>query len=568
MQPTGGYLTHRRPLIRSAQNTHTSGLTKPISDLDLGAVNAVQNTPWRINRWMLDVMMDAWTRGMRVGGLEVDEPLSLPDRLADDVWAGMAPEDRSAYIGRRVEIHAKNAAIMGRSRAVLDALSVAEELREKPAIWFPHAKDFRGRIYPEATFGPQPQGSDISRALLMFAEGVPLGPDGLFWLCVRAANCWADGSSRDKDRKDGVDKLTLEGRVEWTLGMQSQMASAVTSPLSFDWWTDADEPWSFLATCHELTMALASGSNAETFVSHLPIPLDGSCNGLQHLAAMGLDPVGAKATNLTPDPVRQDIYEEIAKKVRLQVEQDVLDGVDEARVWQGQVTRKVVKRAVMTTPYGVTDRGIRDQLMLDGHVPDDDTIGKGAAADYLRDRLVQALGGTVQSARSIMAWLQTTADRLGRAELPFDWTTPSGSHVRQGYNTTFKKEVRTLTGRVILRMEDDKVGLNTRKQALGAAPNVIHSFDAAHLSLTVDAAVKAGITSFAMIHDSYGTHAGNTTRLGELLRQSFVDIYREDWLLKIKEEANAYAPYVKIDDPPTRGSFDIEQVLDAPYFFS
>ena len=29
--------------------------------------------------------------------------------------------------------------------------------------------------------------------------------------------------------------------------------------------------------------------------------------------------------------------------------------------------RKVVKRGVMTTPYGVTPQGIRDQLITDGH---------------------------------------------------------------------------------------------------------------------------------------------------------------------------------------------------------
>jgi DNA-directed RNA polymerase len=47
-----------------------------------------------------------------------------------------------------------------------------------------------------------------------------------------------------------------------------------------------------------------------------------------------------------------------------------------------------------------------------------------------------------------------------------------------------------------------------------------------------------------------------------------VDIYKEDRLLKLKAEIATYAPHVVVDDPPPRGSFDIEQVLDAPYFFS
>lgn len=555
MNVSGGYLLHRQPVIRAGLNTHTTALESPLSEVDLDALNAVQATPWRINRWLLDVMQEAWSAGFRIGGLEVNEPIPLPSRLPDETWDAMSAEDRKDYIGQRVERHALNAKIMSRSRIVLDSLAVAEELRDKPELWFPHTKDFRGRLYPAATFGPHPQGSDIQKALLMFAEGVPLGPDGLYWLMIRAANT------------AGQDKLTMEDRIAWVLENQDQIILAATTPLQSTWWAEtSDEPWSFLATCYELALALQS-SSPEKFVSHLPVPLDGSCNGLQHLAAMGRDPVGASATNLIRSTTRQDIYEEVAKSVRLQVEQDVLDGVDQARLWQGQIARSVVKRAVMTTPYGVTDRGIRDQLIVDGHVPDGD-VGKGAAADYLRDKLVQALTNTVQSARSIMAWLQSTADALARAGLPFDWTTPTGSRVRQAYHVSTRHQLRTLIGSAILYNEERAAGLNVRKQALGSAPNVIHSFDAAHLSMTVNACVKRGITSFAMIHDSYGTHAGNTTKLSSILREQFCVIYREDWLKRIKDDIATYAPHVKVADPPERGDFDIEQVMDAPYFFA
>lgn len=179
-----------------------------------------------------------------------------------------------------------------------------------------------------------------------------------------------------------------------------------------------------------------------------------------------------------------------------------------------------------------------------------------------------ALGGTVQSARSIMAWLQTTADRLSKAGLAFDWTTPNGSVVRQGYHVTSRERIRTLSGQLVLHNETTEAGLNTRKQSLGAAPNVIHSFDAAHLAMTVNAASARGIEAFATIHDSYGTHAGRTSELASILRAEFVRIYETDWLTKIAEEIGRYAPHVKIDPPPARGSFDIHEVMDATYFFS
>ena len=39
---------------------------------------------------------------------------------------------------------------------------------------------------------------------------------------------------------------------------------------------------------------------------------DGSCNGLQHYAALGRDFNGGKAVNLVPGPVPADVYTEIA----------------------------------------------------------------------------------------------------------------------------------------------------------------------------------------------------------------------------------------------------------------
>ena len=500
--------------------------------------------------------MEAWTTGQRIAGLEVGEPRSMPGRLPDDVWAAMPKDEKTERLRRMRDLHAENASIRGRSNAVWDVLSVSEELRDEPSIWFPHSMDFRHRIYPLACNGPHPQGDDLAKAVLMFAEGVPLGDDGLFWLCVRAANCY------------GMDKLTLEDRVQWTLDNTPHITLSASSPLTSTWWTAADEPWSFLATCFELATVLASSCPASEFVSHLPVPMDGSCNGLQHLSAMGLDPTGAVATNLSDALTRQDVYEQVAVAVRSLIEADVAAGLDAARVWHGKVTRKVVKRAVMTTPYGVTDRGIRDQLIADGHVPGECGVGRGPAADYLRDRLVQALGQTVQSARSIMAWLQTSADRLAKAGLPMEWTTPAGSKVRQAYHTTTKREIETLLGRMVLWEEQRDAGLSARKQSLASAPNVIHSFDAAHLAMTVASASRAGVGSFAMIHDSYGTHAGLTTRLALILREEFVAIYRENWMERIYQELKAAAPHVDLPLPPDRGQFNIEEVLNAPFFFS
>ncbi len=553
---TGGYIISRDPLVRSTSEKHTTELDRPVSELDLKALNAVQATPWRVNRTICDLMAEAWDRarwnGETFPGIETGVISDLPPRLEDDVWNAMSPADRKARAVARAKVYDKNASITGRTYAFLDKLSVAQELRDRPAIWFPHTRCFRGRIYPLAVHGPHPQGNDVSKALLEFAEGLPLGDDGFFWLCVRAANTF------------GHDKLPLEERVGWTIANLENLEAAASNPLQSQWWMQAGDPWSFLATCIEIAAAYAL-SEPSTFISRLPIPMDGSCNGLQHLSSMALDPVGAKATNLRRGVSRQDIYGDIAAHVRAAVERDAAAGVAEALIWHGRVTRDVVKRAVMTTPYGVTNQGIRTQLIADGHVPDEGEQ-KGPAADYLRDRLVDALSASVEAGKSIMAWLQTTASRLADAGLPFTWTTPTGSQVRQSYHVQLQQRVRTLVAR--FQVETPSEMLHPRKQALGSAPNYVHSFDAAHLSLTVAAAIDAGVEHFAMIHDSYGTHAGLTTRLAGILREQFVAIYQTDWLAKTAAEIKAYAPHVELPPLPPRGSFDVSEVLEAPFFFS
>lgn len=53
------------------------------------------------------------------------------------------------------------------------------------------------------------------------------------------------------------------------------------------------------------------------YVSHFPIHQDGSCNGLQHYAALGGDSAGAYSVNLSPSPSPQDVYSAVVALVTL-----------------------------------------------------------------------------------------------------------------------------------------------------------------------------------------------------------------------------------------------------------
>nr|ABD62817.1 mitochondrial single-subunit RNA polymerase [Rosculus sp. ATCC 50888] len=129
------------------------------------------------------------------------------------------------------------------------------------------------------------------------------------------------------------------------------------------WWQLADNPWQALSTCHEIINAIDSG-NPATYETGLPVHQDGSCNGLQHYAALGRDYQGGSRVNLTKSDKPQDVYSHVLNEVKRRMEQDIKETNNPlAKMLLPHMARKVVKQTVMTSVYGVTFIGARDQIL-------------------------------------------------------------------------------------------------------------------------------------------------------------------------------------------------------------
>ncbi|MEV8760991.1 DNA-directed RNA polymerase, partial [Klebsiella pneumoniae] len=86
------------------------------------------------------------------------------------------------------------------------------------------------------------------------------------------------------------------------------------------------------------------------------------------------------------------------------------------------------------------------------------------------------------------------------------------------------------------------------------------------------AAAEAGIRDYALIHDSFGAHAGHCSRWSALIRRSFVDLYAGyDPCAAVREAALAAllpAGRDALPPLPERGSLDLAAILGADYAFA
>eukprot|EP00270_Netrium_digitus_P004664 TRINITY_DN15948_c0_g2_i2.p1 TRINITY_DN15948_c0_g2~~TRINITY_DN15948_c0_g2_i2.p1 ORF type:complete len:413 (-),score=97.33 TRINITY_DN15948_c0_g2_i2:89-1213(-) len=366
----------------------------------------------------------------------------------------------------------------------------------------------------------------------------------------------------------GVDKLSFDERVGFIDGQMENIMDSAANPLKGSrWWLEAEDPFQCLAACMEISAALKSG-DPESFVSHLPVHQDGSCNGLQHYAALGRDVEGAHQVNMTSIPRPADVYTGIAQRVKEIVTSDAEDKkIPQAMLIAEHVDRKMVKQTVMTSVYGVTFVGAREQLynrIKEREIIADESVMYGTSK-YAAKVTLAALSEMFFSARNIMAWLAECAQIISSANKPVEWTMPMGLPVIQPYRRVATRMVKTSLQSFSI-FDEKPLKVIPMRQKAAFPPNFIHSLDSSHMMKTAIACYHEKM-SFAGVHDSYWTHACDVERMNEILRREFVDLHSQPILEDLLAAFKKKFPANDFPDVPERGTFDLLQVLEAPYFF-
>ncbi|KAI0965176.1 DNA-directed RNA polymerase [Xylaria arbuscula] len=571
----GGFLEYPSQLVRVKNGERDQRIYAEAAiergDLDQVSkgLDVLGRTAWQINRSVFDVMLEAWNTGEKVANIPPldpkipvpEEPDASDDPMVRKVWLGLVKKAENEKSGLHSE------------RCFMNfQLDIARAFRDQ-SFYFPHNMDFRGRAYPIPAYLNH-MGADHVRGLLRFATGRELGANGLRWLKVQLSNVF------------GFDKASLDEREAFATDHIKDILDSATNPLKGQrWWLKAEDPWQCLAACFELKAALESPDPTK-YVSHLPVHQDGTCNGLQHYAALGGDRWGAEQVNLSPGDRPADVYSAVADLVKAGIKEDLTQGSFLAKAVDGKITRKVVKQTVMTNVYGVTFMGAKAQVLkqIDAAYPNieiESGVPAVVLASYIATKIFRALSTMFRGAHDIQYWLGECAGRVCRALTPEQldriaeegsnaaqtpkksrtaakklnstaameellnqfrstivWTTPLRMPIVQPYRKSGSRVISTCLQDLTLQVPERSDPVNRRKQLQAFPPNFIHSLDASHMLLSALECDEKGL-SFAAVHDSFWTHAADVDVMNRVLRDAFVRIHSEDVIGRLAAEFSA-----------------------------
>ena len=586
-------------LKNTKQRAIYKGLIEEGLDLSrlYGVVNSISATPWRVNKWLFEVVDNILKNNITdyskpkdnpkcIAGLPFQEFIKVDDLVKPEHFGEVfqdergftrheRKEDYTAYYKRREAVLAKLEANNSRRVIYAVAFDIARQFKKYDKFYFSYKADFRGRLYPvQQVFNPQ--ATSNVKALMEFAEGVEPTIEGIYWLKVALANSM------------GYDKLPYDERVSYVDDNLSSILKCAESPLEeTSFWTEADEPLMFLSGCKALSDALKGK------LVYYPVPLDATCSGIQIYSGLLMDEEGARAVNVINNESGRpaDIYKEVADVV----ERRLLSGdypkeftfTDaegkftevkthiEAEGLKGKIDRKKTKRNVMTQPYSVTQRGMYDQLreLFDQAQDDGEVFWRGekwVSIKLLTHLNTQAIFEVVKGAIVGQEYIKEITKHFNLSNKPLVWKTPIfGFPVIQASQKRKKKQIKTQIGQMQFSYLTDK--LDSRKQSSSIAPNFIHSLDATLMMLTVERlANEYGVNSFALIHDSFAVPCTEVEHLNNAVRDSYVELFIAEPLSDWYEQLQSKLPNIKLRHPDEvmLYTLDIQEVWDSNYIFS
>lgn len=521
----------------------------------LAAGNKAAAQPYVIDTETATILRDLFTSGVYngVAGIPSNTPIQPPAYPLPDNWDREDTELEEQHNAWKAQAKQAYGDEIVRKSHVMAFHQTMKYLREYSGdtLYFPTYFDWRGRLYFRSRINPQ--GTDFVKAVLQFANKKALGKRGLYWLKVHVATCY------------GFDKKLMDTRAVWADENIELIRDAVANHIDSDFFRGADSPWCFYVAAKEMLNAIDSGS-PETWETGVPVAMDATCSGMQHLSALLRDPVGGMFTNLLPNngTEKEDIYAGVAAVSIASIQKDK-ENLALAKYWlDAGVPRSDAKRPVMTYVYGGTLMSCTEYVFLSMQERGLQGTAEYSAfklASYLSRHLRKGIESAVPSSAEAMRFLRSLASLMPDNEV-MRWVTPAGFPVVQHYAR--EEVVRVNLPAIGLKLNMTRFNQeesNRSKSVNGIAPNFVHSLDSAHLVRVINAFDGCLVP----IHDSFATHPCDVEEMHRVLRQEFVAMYSSCDPLAALVECAQYHCHDEIQ-VPTKGSLDIQKVLESEFF--
>ena len=508
----------------------------------INSINYIQDTPFVINLKVLYYILKCFINNTDLGSngsTDIIFNMHNESNLFSDY-------KKNGNLAKMNEILRHNSIY----NFTISNLSAALLLRNN-IFYHPIFIDWRGRLYTSNSLLSF-QSNQFTRSLISFSNGQKLNDLGVKALKIYIANCY------------GLDKKSYNFRLNWIEDNLNRILD-----IDNNMWLEAKEQTLFLASALELK---GYYDNPETFISTLPIYLDATCNGLQHLASMTNDFNLAKFVNIlesSRNEEPQDLYSSMIRNIQDKLDNIIISDSSYSNLDQLNLTREFIKRGIMTIPYGVTIRGIKDQLISDFFTKSNDkikytvtgtsqTINKVSALYKLNNKkhlknqdnydnfrlsgseimklakiIHSTLYDTYPSLTLLVQYLKSMNSLLMKLNLNIGifWKTPSGLILEQKY---MEMKSDTITVSILGKRKSFNLSKSTNKISLkrqnsAIVPNLIHSLDAANISLLIKSLLaedkKMNLVS---IHDCFASDANNIDLLHFNIRAAFLRIYQNN----------------------------------------
>lgn len=583
---SGGYLIYEDISVVKQKKRHLKLIEQDFNQSTrmLSILNKVQDVEWNVNTRVLDVMCQvidgnlvdpkSGTNNPKLfGGIPYMESMNVDDYVRKEDYGKVGSDDRfiehsdyDKYYTAKTIQQGIIEKIVGKRFSYMFAIDTAKRYRDYEKFYFTYQFDYRYRLYPlQQHLNPQ-QTSNV-KALLQFHNGCQLTDDGLYWLKIHGANCY------------GFDKEPYNVRIEKINHMLHNIQMVAKSPLdNLDLWAYADSPYEYLAFCFSLNDYLVD----KTAIIYTPVALDATCSGLQIYSGLLRDKEGASSVNVVGN-TRNDVYSKVAevgnkllasgnysKELTFTTKDGVTKTINtslEASSLLNNITRKLTKRNVMTTPYSVTARGMYDQIreLLTEDEIDDNIWWKGdkwVVAKLLTELNTTSIANVVKGASIGQAYIKEITAKITATNGYLKWMSPIYElPMVQNIPKEIVKRLRTPFGVLILRTPTDDI--NKQKMLSSIAPNFIHQLDATLMYRTVERCLEDGVSSFWLIHDSYGVLPNDVPILNKNVREAYIELFSEpilkDWVGQLGLE---FDESVMIND------LDLNEVRESSYIFS